>query len=77
MSRGGRTKQGRGLAALNARSLPPTLGAEIALVQSALVAQNDLKATIERLDEARLLMPGTLVEEAALRREIFCRRTGR
>ena len=38
---------------------------------AALLAQNDLKATIERLDEVRLLMPGTLVEEAALRREIF------
>jgi chemotaxis protein MotC len=35
------------------------------------VAQNDSKTAIERLDEARLLMPGTLVEEAALRREIF------
>jgi chemotaxis protein MotC len=41
------------------------------LVQSALVAKDDLKASIERLDEARLMMPGTLVEEAALRREIF------
>ena len=59
------------LGGINARSLPATMGAEIALVQSALVAQNDSKAAIERLDEARLLMPGTLVEEAALRREIF------
>lgn len=56
---------------VNARSLPATMGAQIALVQSALLAQSDLKATIERLDEARLLLPGTLVEEAALRREIF------
>ena len=59
------------LGGVNARSLPAALGAEIALVQSALLAQSDLKATIERLDEVRLLMPGTLVEEAALRREIF------
>lgn len=59
------------LGSVNARTLPATLGAEIALVQSALLAQNDLRATIERLDEVRLLMPGTLVEEAALRREIF------
>ena len=43
----------------------------MALVQSALLAQSDFKAAIERLDEVRLLMPGTLVEEAALRREIF------
>lgn len=59
------------LGGINARSLPATMGAEIALVQSALVAQSDAKAAIDRLDEARLLMPGTLVEEAALRREIF------
>jgi len=59
------------LAGINARALPPAFGAQIALVQSALLAQSDLKATIERLDEARLLLPGTLVEEAALRREIF------
>jgi chemotaxis protein MotC len=59
------------LGGVNARSLPAALGAEIALVQSALLAQSDLKGTIERLDEVRLLMPGTLVEEAALRREIF------
>ena len=59
------------LGSVDTRTLPAALGAEIALVQSALLAQNDLKATIERLDEVRLLMPGTLVEEAALRREIF------
>jgi chemotaxis protein MotC len=59
------------LAGVDARALPPTFGAQIALVQSALLAQSDLKATIDRLDEARLLLPGTLVEEAALRREIF------
>lgn len=59
------------LAGINARSLPATLGAEVALVQSALLAQTDFKAAIERLDEVRLMLPGTLVEEAALRREIF------
>jgi chemotaxis protein MotC len=59
------------LGGIKTRDLPATIAAEIALVQSALVAQNDTKAAMERLDEARLLMPGTLVEEAALRREIF------
>jgi chemotaxis protein MotC len=59
------------LGTVDARTLPATLGAEIALVQSALSAQSDVSATIDRLDEVRLLMPGTLVEEAALRREIF------
>lgn len=59
------------LAGINTRSLPSTMAAEIALAQAALVAQSDTKAAMERLDEARLLMPGTLVEEAALRRELF------
>jgi chemotaxis protein MotC len=59
------------LGAISARAFPAALGAEIAMVQSALLAQTDFKAAIEHLDEVRLLMPGTLVEEAALRREIF------
>lgn len=68
----GRSDEARArLGGVNTRILPAALGAEIALAQSALLVQSDLKATIERLDEVRLLMPGTLVEEAALRREIF------
>lgn len=68
----GRTDEAKSkLAGIKPRSLPAALGAEIALVQSALVAQDDLKAAITLLDEVRLMMPGTLVEEAALRREIF------
>jgi chemotaxis protein MotC len=68
----GRTDEAKAkLGGVKARTLPATLGAEITLAQSALLAQSDLKATIERLDEVRLLMPGTLIEEAALRREIF------
>jgi chemotaxis protein MotC len=68
----GRTDEAKTkLASIKPRSLPAALGAEIALVQSALVAQDDLKAAIALLDEVRLMMPGTLVEEAALRREIF------
>jgi len=68
----GRSEEAKAkLGGVKARTLPATLGAEITLAQSALLAQSDLKATIERLDEVRLLMPGTLIEEAALRREIF------
>ncbi|KZD25531.1 chemotaxis protein [Tardiphaga robiniae] len=68
----GRTDEAKSkLANIKPRSLPAALGAEIALVQSALVAQDDLKVAIALLDEVRLMMPGTLVEEAALRREIF------
>ena len=68
----GRTEEAKSkLANIKPRSLPAALGAGIALVQSALVAQDDLKVAIGLLDEVRLMMPGTLVEEAALRREIF------
>jgi len=59
------------LGGIDGRSLPGTLGAEITLAQSALLARSDVKGTIERLDQVRLMMPGTLIEEAALRREIF------
>ncbi|MGO4711833.1 chemotaxis protein [Bradyrhizobium sp. 2TAF24] len=59
------------LGGIKPRDLPVSIAAEVALVQSALAAQDDAKAAIDRLDEARLLMPGTLIEEAALRREIF------
>lgn len=44
---------------------------QVALVQAGLVAREDLNKAIRLLDDARLLMPGTLVEEAALRREVF------
>jgi chemotaxis protein MotC len=68
----GRTDEAKAkLGPVKPRNLPATLGAEIALVQSALVAQDDPKAAITLLDDVRLFMPGTLVEEAALRREIF------
>jgi chemotaxis protein MotC len=53
------------------RSLDPALGGQIAFVQSVLLTNIDSKKAIELLDLARLLMPGGLVEEAALRREVF------
>ncbi len=56
---------------LEARTLPMSLGGQVALVQAGLVAREDLNRAIKLLDDARLLMPGTLVEEAALRREVF------
>ncbi|WP_398476214.1 chemotaxis protein [Tardiphaga sp.] len=68
----GRTDEAKAkLGQIKPRNMPATLGAELALVQSALVAQDDPKAAIALLDDVRLMMPGTLVEEAALRREIF------
>lgn len=59
------------LKGIDARKLEPALGGHVALVQGNLVAARDPAAAIERFDEARLLSPGTLVEEAALRREVF------
>ncbi|MBF9232610.1 chemotaxis protein MotC [Microvirga alba] len=51
--------------------LPPSLAGQIALVKSALLVRDDPAGSIQLLDFVRLQLPGTLVEEAALRREIF------
>jgi chemotaxis protein MotC len=52
-------------------ALPPTLAGAITLTQATLaVTENPLRA-IELLDRVRVLLPGTLAEEGALRREIF------
>lgn len=56
---------------LDANGLPSILGAHLALVQATLIADADPQKATKLLDLARLLAPGTLVEEAALRREIF------
>jgi chemotaxis protein MotC len=59
------------LANVDARTLEPIVGGHIALAQAALVATKDPYKAIQLLDVARVMAPGTLVEEAALRREIF------
>jgi len=51
-------------------TLPADLGAFLALVKGSLLAGDQPAAALTLLDEARLLSPGTLVEEAALRRSI-------
>lgn len=56
---------------LEARSLPGDVGGHLALVQGSLLAATDPAAARARFDLARLLMPGSLVEEAALRRAMF------
>jgi chemotaxis protein MotC len=67
----GRADQARELLApVDALKLEPVLGAQIALVQAALVLSQDLSKSIEYLGIARLLAPGSLVEETALRRQI-------
>ncbi|CAJ0879237.1 hypothetical protein AMST5_03041 [freshwater sediment metagenome] len=54
----------------DARRLPPIPGGHLALVQGSALIGDDNARAIVLLDVARLLMPGSLVEEAALRREI-------
>lgn len=61
----------RELGEVDARKLPNMLGAQIALAQATLTVRQDPHKAAGLLDLARLLAPGTLVEEAALRREIL------
>jgi chemotaxis protein MotC len=51
--------------------LPAGLGGHVALVKAAPYIRTDPARAMELLQVASLLMPGTLVEEAALRREVF------
>jgi chemotaxis protein MotC len=56
---------------IDPRTLEAIVGGHVALAQAALFAREDPHKAIDFLDTARILAPGTLVEEAALRREIF------
>lgn len=56
---------------VNPRDLPPGINGRIALVQSALYARSEPEKAMSRLDLSRLLLPGTLVDEGALRRQVF------
>jgi chemotaxis protein MotC len=58
------------LARVDARTLSPGFAGHIALIQSELIAGKDPAKALALLDEARLLAPGTLIEEAALRRQV-------
>lgn len=58
------------LAGADPLSFAPELGSFVALVKAATVAVENPKAALPLLDQARLLAPGTLVDEAALRRSI-------
>lgn len=53
---------------IEATKLPPSVGGLVALAQAALLSKIDPRRAARLLDEARILAPGTLVEEAALRR---------
>jgi chemotaxis protein MotC len=58
------------LAPYDARQFPPLLGGHLALVQGGALIGKDNRRAAALLDLARLLMPASLIEEAAIRREI-------
>lgn len=59
------------LMTLDPAGLHESLAGHLALVQATLVMRNDQKRALQLLDQARLLAPGSLVEEGALRRAVF------
>ncbi|MGI6245355.1 MAG: chemotaxis protein MotC [Pseudochelatococcus sp.] len=61
----------RELEKIDPRTLAPGLNGRIALIQSALYARRDGAKAMAYLDLSRLLLPGTLVDEGALRRQVF------
>lgn len=64
---GQRTNALRHLEKVDVFALPPSLAGHVALVKALVLANTDLARVILLADEARLLSPGTLVEETALR----------
>lgn len=56
---------------VDARSIDPILGGMVALIQGTLIIKKDPIKAIAFFDEARLLAPGTLIEESALRQQIL------
>ena len=58
------------LANVDPMTVAPELGAFLALVKASIVTTGDAAAASKLFDQARLLGPGTLVEEAALRRSL-------
>jgi chemotaxis protein MotC len=59
------------LAAIDPLHLPAGMASQVALAKAALNVGTDSGKAIQQLDIARLLAPGTLAEEAAIRREIL------
>nr|WP_321454776.1 chemotaxis protein [uncultured Cohaesibacter sp.] len=58
------------LSSIDPLKLSPTLGGQIALVQAIVALPDNPAAALIAIDKARLLLPGSLVEEAALRRGV-------
>jgi chemotaxis protein MotC len=57
------------LAGLDPTNYPATIAAPLSLIQGVLVAGSDETKAMAALDYARLLAPGTLIEESAFRRQ--------
>lgn len=55
---------------LDARDLAPTLGGIVCLIQAILASESDRIKALHYFSEARLISPGTLVEETALRKTV-------
>ena len=69
-ARGLPAKARRLFAAIDPRELDPALAGHAALIKSLLTFTANPKVAMEYLDDARLLGTGTLVEEAAIRRQL-------
>ena len=57
------------LSGVDVESLDRSVGGHVALVRASLAAESDQRKAFALLDRARVIAPGTLVEEAALRRQ--------
>jgi chemotaxis protein MotC len=67
-ARGDKTNANKLLQKVDEKTLPSDLGGRLALVKAILVSGDDLKQAVDYLHWAVVAMPGTLVEEGALRR---------
>lgn len=67
----GSTQSARSLLGdIDPKALPAELGAFLALVKGSVTAGSEPKTALKQFDLARLLSPGTLIEEAAIRRSL-------
>lgn len=59
------------LADIEPTGLPASMAGQVAIAQAALAVRNDPVKAMQLLAVARLMAPGTLVEEAAIRRQLL------
>ena len=55
---------------IEARTLDPSLAGHVAYAKGALAGRKETAKALAYLDDARLLSPGTIIEEAALRKQV-------